>query len=185
VRHFFADVAGESYPNSDGSDRLAIIQKCTVGELLVLEDEPDNPADINAIGVLRESGEQIGYLPRDMAAEVVSRSAKGWQYHAAIAGLGRAHGHGPYGVALLVVVDEAPVERLTLSNYVAAVLAAEPEPRQTTPSVVQRDVEFERRVYRAVRSVEAFENHGSPMYVWAGAILAAIVAAIILVLAAG
>jgi hypothetical protein len=47
VRHFFSGVAGESHRNSDGSDRQAIIPKCTVGELLVLEHEPDNPADIN------------------------------------------------------------------------------------------------------------------------------------------
>ncbi len=62
MRHFFGQLTGESYRNADGSDRQAVIQKCDVGELLVLEHEPDNPHDINAIRVLRESGEQIGSL---------------------------------------------------------------------------------------------------------------------------
>jgi hypothetical protein len=57
--------------------------------LLVLEHEPDNPYDINAIRVLRQNGEQIGYLEREFAGEVVSRSAKGRRYHAVIAGIGR------------------------------------------------------------------------------------------------
>src|SRR5205807_8935713 len=98
LRHFFGQLAGESCHNADGSDRQAIIQKCDVGELLILEHEPDNPHDINAIRMLRESGEQIGYLPRDFAGEVVSRTAKGAAFYAAIAGIGRAGARGPYGV---------------------------------------------------------------------------------------
>ena len=74
-----------------------------MGELLVLEHEPDNPHDINAIRVLRETGEQIGYRPRDFAGEVVPRAAKGAAFYAAIAGIGRAGGRGPCGVALLIV----------------------------------------------------------------------------------
>ena len=75
--HFFGHVAGERHRNEDGSDRQAIIRRCRVGELLVLEHEPDNPHDINTIRVLRQNGEQIGYLEREFAGEVVSRSAKG------------------------------------------------------------------------------------------------------------
>jgi integrase len=60
--HFFGQVSGESHRNDDGSDCQAIIPRCRVGELLVLEREPDNPHDINAIRVIRQSGEQIGYL---------------------------------------------------------------------------------------------------------------------------
>src|SRR5207249_3119713 len=103
--HFFGDVAGESHHNADGSDRQAIIPRCRVGELPVLEHEPDNPHDINAIRVLRQNGEQIGYLEREFAGEVVSRSAKGLKFHAAIAGLGRPRRSVPYGVALLIIVD--------------------------------------------------------------------------------
>lgn len=130
MRHFFTSVAGESYHNADGSDRQVIIPSCRVGELLVLEHEPDNPHDINAIRVLRRSGEQIGYLLRELAGEVVSRTPKGWRYHAAISGVGRARGVGPYGVSLLVVVENADADDAAVSAYAEAVLAADGRPRR-------------------------------------------------------
>jgi HIRAN domain len=71
VRHFFASVAGESYPNDDGSDRQTPIASCRVDEPLILDAEPDNPEDENAIRVLRLDGKQISYIERDMAARLV------------------------------------------------------------------------------------------------------------------
>lgn len=125
MRHFFAQVAGESHRNDDGSDRQTIIQRCRVGELLALEHEPDNPHDINAIRVLRRSREQIGYLTREFAGEVVSRSAKGWRFHAIVAGFGRAGGSGPYGVALLIVVENEDADDGEVLGYARRVLDEE------------------------------------------------------------
>jgi HIRAN domain-containing protein len=110
MRHFFASVAGESYRNDDGSDRQAIIATCRVGEALVLEAEPDNPHDENAVRVLREDGKQIGYLEWGTAARLVDDLS---DFRAFVAGVGR--GRGPYlGVSLLVIVgggeDDAAVE---------------------------------------------------------------------------
>ena len=125
MRHLFTQVAGESHRNADGSDRQAIIQHCRVGELLALEHEPDNSHDINAIRVLRRSREQIGYLTRDFAGEVVSRSAKGWRFHAVVAGVGRAGGAGPYGVALLIVVEKEVANDGEVLGYARQILAEE------------------------------------------------------------
>jgi len=122
MRHFFAHVAGESFRNDDGSDRQAIIQRCQVGEPLTLEHEPDNPHDINAVRVLRRTGEQIGYLERDFAGQVVSGSAKGTDYLAFVAGVGRGGG-GLYGVALLIVVNDDDVGDATVERYVRRMLA--------------------------------------------------------------
>ena len=61
--HFWAEVAGTSHSNADGSSRRKIIQKCSLGELVLFIREPSNPHDTNAIMVKRESNEQIGYLP--------------------------------------------------------------------------------------------------------------------------
>lgn len=129
LRHFFGQVAGESHHNADGTSRQAIIPRCRVGELLRLEHEPDNPYDINAIRVLRQTGEQIGYLPRDFAAEVVSRSAKGWSYHAVLSGFGRARGYGPYGASLLIIVSGESVVDEEIAQYAERVLA-ERKPRE-------------------------------------------------------
>jgi HIRAN domain len=121
--HFFGQVAGESYRNADGSDRQAIIPHCRVGELLVLEHEPDNPHDVNAIRVLRETGEQIGYLEREFAGQVVSRSAKGQNFHAVIAGIGRPRRSVPYGVALLIIVENGSASDAEVVAYAREVLS--------------------------------------------------------------
>jgi hypothetical protein len=124
LRHFFMNVVGESFRNDDGTSRQKIIPRCRVGELLRLEHEPDNPHDSNAIRVLRRDGGQIGYLPRDFAAEVVSRRAKGLNYHAVVAGVGRARGgRRLYGVSLLVVVEDVGAAADVIRAYAARVLA--------------------------------------------------------------
>jgi hypothetical protein len=54
--------------NPDGINRQQIIKMCTVGEKIKLIREPNDSHDVCTIGVFRESGEQIGYLARDVAA---------------------------------------------------------------------------------------------------------------------
>ena len=120
--HFFGQVAGESRRNDDGSDRQAIIARCRVGELLRLEHEPDNPHDINAIRVLRQNGEQIGYLEREFAGQVVSRTAKGYVFRAAIAGIGRPQRSAFYGVAILIIVDNGDASKAEAEAYAREVL---------------------------------------------------------------
>jgi hypothetical protein len=131
--HFFGQVAGESHRNDDGSDRQAIIPRCRVGELLVLEHEPDNPHDINAIRVLRQNGEQIGYLEREFAGQVVSRSAKGLKFHAAIAGIGRPRRSTPYGVALLIIVDDDDATDAEVVAHAREVLSRDRRVAASTP----------------------------------------------------
>jgi hypothetical protein len=133
LRHFFGHVARESYRNDDGSDRQTIIPGCQVGELLVLQHEPDNPHDINAIRVLRQNGEQIGYLERAFAGEVVSRSAKGWQYHAVIAGIGRSRRSALYGVSLLLIVDGDGASDAEVMAYARGVLSVNRQVEASAP----------------------------------------------------
>jgi hypothetical protein len=44
--------------------RQRMIRKCSIGERLQLVPEPGNPSNKRAVGVFRQSGEQVGYLPR-------------------------------------------------------------------------------------------------------------------------
>ena len=53
------------------SDRQEEIGGCREGENLILKREPKNRYDANAVAVLRENGNQIGYLSRDDAEWVV------------------------------------------------------------------------------------------------------------------
>jgi single-stranded-DNA-specific exonuclease len=43
------------------------VKRCRPGDRLILKREPENPYDKNAVAVLGENGEQIGYLGRDNA----------------------------------------------------------------------------------------------------------------------
>lgn len=141
LEHFFGNVAGESHYNADGTDRQDIIPRCRVGEPLILAHEPDHPHDINAIRVLRANGQQIGYLERELAGQVVSRSAKGTKFHAAIAGIGRPQRSAPYGVALLIIVDNDDGSAAEIAQYARAVLRRD-RPIATTvaPTVPARSV---------------------------------------------
>jgi hypothetical protein len=103
MHHIFSRVTGESFRNDDGTDRQAIIMNCRVGTPLLLEARPNNPGDENVIRVLREDGQQIGYLERDLAAQLVNHLSKLSAFAASI--------HRPkfspfYGVWLLIVLTE-------------------------------------------------------------------------------
>jgi HIRAN domain len=62
MAEYFVQVHGIFHRNPDSSDRQKIIRECRPGEDVHLMPEPDNPIDPNAIAVLRENGEQLGYV---------------------------------------------------------------------------------------------------------------------------
>ena len=79
LRSFFSKVAGVTYSNPDRTSRQRIIERCRWGERLQLVREPENPYSPtgNATKVCRRNGEQIGYLPHDIAEEIAPRLDKG------------------------------------------------------------------------------------------------------------
>jgi hypothetical protein len=50
--------------------RQSVVAELRVGEYLELISEPDNPHDSNAIKVVRENGQQVGYIDRDLALKI-------------------------------------------------------------------------------------------------------------------
>jgi hypothetical protein len=65
---FFTKIAGVSHCNDDGTSRQDVVRRCREGEVLRLGREPNKPHDPNAVRVLRQNGEQLGYLPAHVAA---------------------------------------------------------------------------------------------------------------------
>jgi hypothetical protein len=65
-------VVGVTQKNDDGSHRQAIIARCKKRERLVIEHEPSNKYSPtrSAMRVLRENGDQLGYLSEDLAVDV-------------------------------------------------------------------------------------------------------------------
>jgi hypothetical protein len=74
---FFSKLVGVTHLNEDGSPRQAIIKECRSGERLRLVREPNNQYDPCAVAVHRLTGEQLGYLSRDVAAEIAPRLDRG------------------------------------------------------------------------------------------------------------
>lgn len=66
-RSFRTKVVGVTFQNPDGTKRQDIISKCKIGEHIFLKRDYGNSNDQYAIAVLRETGEQIGFLSRDVA----------------------------------------------------------------------------------------------------------------------
>jgi len=88
-------------------------------EELTLDTEEDNPVDPNAIRVLRQNGEQIGYLNSELASDVVRDAARGCRFAAYIKNLtGGTHGKELLGVNLLFVVVESGVTDAESQRYV-------------------------------------------------------------------
>jgi HIRAN domain len=74
---FFTKIAGVTFLNKDRKSRQHLITKCHIGEELILERELDNPGDPKAIKVLRVSGEQLGYIPAQVAASLAKDLDRG------------------------------------------------------------------------------------------------------------
>jgi hypothetical protein len=60
-------IVGESFKNDDGSSRQAEIKRCSSGEVVSLERDPENIYDANCVKVVSVRGVQIGNISRDDA----------------------------------------------------------------------------------------------------------------------
>jgi hypothetical protein len=124
IRHIATKVAGASQRNADGSARQTLIAKVRQGERLVLVPEPDNPYDANALKICRSTGEQLGYLNRDLAAEVAPKSQGDKRYvpyAIEVTGGGERH----YGLNLMLVVADTQDSDEMIAGYVQGVLEGE------------------------------------------------------------
>jgi hypothetical protein len=68
---FYAHVAGVTYPNADGSQRLQVIRKSRVGEVLLLVPDDSIPGHPGAVAIHRSEGGQLGYLDARLAGETL------------------------------------------------------------------------------------------------------------------
>lgn len=126
LRHFFSKIVGVTHQNGDGSDRQQLIRRCRPGCMLGLSRERANRYSENAVAVLRESGEQLGYLPDETAAEIVEALEDGWvfvAYISEITGGDPRAGKPTLGANLLIVGaadGDTPEEQL--HQYVHRIL---------------------------------------------------------------
>ena len=104
-------VAGVTFSNPDGSSRQRIISRMSESDKIYLEREPTNQYDSNAVKVLvmqDEQKKQIGYLSRDVAADVSRKLKRGTTYDISIEGVGIWNDR-PYCELEITENESAPV----------------------------------------------------------------------------
>lgn len=121
---YFSAVAGESFENYDGSSRQKILKRCVAGETIELVHEKGNRYDRWAVQVLRENGEQIGYLPSEQSEEFMQRMQSGCGY---IAGLIEVTGgtfDKPHRGAVIYIMEvRHPCDQKAVEAYWALAFA--------------------------------------------------------------
>ena len=81
-------IVGVTFDNPDGRSRQRIIRRCKAGEDLYLDWELDNQFDKDATAVRRrKNDQQLGYLSRDLAPQIVSYQQRGFQFSVEIINL--------------------------------------------------------------------------------------------------
>lgn len=112
-------VVGSDYPNRRGPPRRFELAMCSAGEAILLQPEPDNPADPHAVAVFSVRGIQIGYLTAERAP-LIGRMIRQGEDVAAV-----FQGHTAYGATIRVAFGgELPVL---------------PEPSSVRPSTAEAD----------------------------------------------
>ena len=94
---FHTKVAGVSF---DGRQR--IVRQTQVGEILSLVREPNNPYDSNAIMVINGSGNQLGFIPKEIASNLASDMDSGSKYIATVTAITGTNPGDTMGVNILV-----------------------------------------------------------------------------------
>lgn len=78
----YSAVVGISFRSAEAK---AVMDNLANGDRLLLEPEPSNPYDSNAVRVIEpESGEFIGFLSRESNSEVAAHLAEDKPYHVEI-----------------------------------------------------------------------------------------------------
>ncbi|MCK8826359.1 hypothetical protein MWH25_01180 [Natroniella acetigena] len=66
---FYSKITGVTHDNEDGSSRQKLLKGCEVDQKLSLEHSP-NYYDLNAVKVLNNSGQQLGWLTKRVNKEI-------------------------------------------------------------------------------------------------------------------
>ena len=84
-------VVGVTFRNEDGTSRESIIARMSETDSIILERDPYNEYDSNAVKVcvINDDGkQQIGHLPRTLAAIISPKMRRGAEFPASIVACG-------------------------------------------------------------------------------------------------
>jgi single-stranded-DNA-specific exonuclease len=102
---FHTKVAGVTFEG-----RQTIIQSLSPGQPLVLQREPSNPHDPHAVKVLKDDGQQVGYLSARVAARLAPTIDSGVRYSANVAQITGGGEDRSFGVNIYLQREEVAAD---------------------------------------------------------------------------
>ena len=96
------------------------VGNCQPGEPLRFVADPGNPYDENAIKVLRSSGEQLGYLNKELAEEINAKTLEGYKYVVAVASVTEPLHGGWHGCNILIIEADPDISLAALEEFAVA-----------------------------------------------------------------
>ncbi|MCC7316822.1 MAG: hypothetical protein IT419_18675 [Planctomycetes bacterium] len=108
IRHYHSNVVGVTFRNRDGSSRQEILSRCRPLERVTLEHDETNRHHKNAVGVMRNNGEQIGFLDRGLGDEVMAKAREGFTFSVFIKTLGGGADTEENFWAKLLIIEGSP-----------------------------------------------------------------------------
>ena len=109
--HFVTKVVGVSFEG-----RQAVVQTLSAGEELLVVREANNPVDANAIALTTLAGRQVGFLRRQIAAELAPRLDGGVRYFAHVSAVTGGGEGRSFGANIEVSREEEPSDGQRLAD---------------------------------------------------------------------
>ena len=110
---FYTKVVGITFNN-----RQALIKELYIGQKLILEREPYNKHDSNAIKVCIDSSRQLGYIPKETAEKIAKRMDNGEKYEAEISSItGECNQYQGVNVLIKNIDDNNKTLEANSNNY--------------------------------------------------------------------
>lgn len=100
-------IVGITFKNEDGTDRQSLVEELSVGDELSLQDMSSEKFP-EAIGVFNEYGDQLGFLPADLARQFRAYD-DGFAFErmaCIVSSVGRASENKPLGVCIIIAESD-------------------------------------------------------------------------------
>jgi hypothetical protein len=94
-----------------------LVGNCQPGEPLRFVADPGNRYDENAIKVMRSNGEQLGYLKKELAEELITKTLEGYSYVVAVASITEPLHGGWHGCNILILEADPQTSIEALEEY--------------------------------------------------------------------
>lgn len=142
-------IAGITFKNDDGTDRQSLVEELSVGDELSLQDMSSERYP-EAIGVFNEFGDQLGFLPADLARQFRAYD-DGFAFErmaCIVSSVGRASENKPLGVCIIIAESDDDAIALlddTDRHSINISISAHTDVKSNTPETYRNTINDDRK----------------------------------------